>query len=189
MAGEFEIAVANRQKTRRLDGKLIKHMAEAALIDLAVKQAELGVSFVSAKEMARVHEEFMNIAGSTDVITFDHGSEPPAKVHGEIFISVEDAIAQAREFKTTWQSEIARYVIHGILHLLAFDDLQPTARKKMKQMENRLVKKLEARFDLRKVEPNENKNSNRRNRREEIHSKPTAPKSQNLLTLIPAKKK
>jgi probable rRNA maturation factor len=149
MARSFEIAVANRQRTRRLDRKLINQLAEDALNDLNIERAELGINFVSAKEMARVHEQFMNIAGSTDVITFDHGSEPPSKVHGEIFISVEDAIVQAREFKTTWQSEVARYVIHGILHLLGFDDLQAAARKRMKRAENQLLKKIEARFDLR----------------------------------------
>ena len=152
MADEFEIVVANRQRARRLDRRLIKQVANAILNELKVEKAELGVHFVSAKEMARVHQEFMNIAGSTDVITFDHGSEPPASVHGEIFISVEDAIAQAREFKTTWQSEVARYVVHGVLHLLGFDDLEPAARKKMKATENRLVKKIEAEFNLRALE-------------------------------------
>jgi probable rRNA maturation factor len=152
MAEDFEIAVTNRQRTRRLDRRLIKQLASDILHELNVERVELGLHFVSAKEMAKVHEQFMNIAGSTDVITFDHGSKPPANIHGEIFISVEDAIAQAREFKTTWQSEVARYVIHGILHLLAFDDLQPPARKKMKQAENRLLKKMATRFDFRALE-------------------------------------
>ena len=152
MAGDFEIAVANRQRTRRLDRKLIHSLANDVLNELSVERAELGLNFVSSEEMARVHEQFMNIAGSTDVITFDHGSEPPATVHGEIFISVVDAITQARDFKTTWQSEVARYLIHGILHLLGFDDLQAAKRRKMKQAENRLMKKIEARFDLRALE-------------------------------------
>ena len=152
MARHFEIVVANRQRTRRLDRKLIEEIAQEVLTDLGVEDVELGVHFVSAKEMARVHEQFMNIVGSTDVITFDHGSEPPTSVHGEIFISVEDAIAQAREFKTTWQSEVARYVIHGILHLLGFDDVAPDARKKMKQAENRLMNRIAALFDLRALE-------------------------------------
>jgi probable rRNA maturation factor len=149
MAREMEILMANRQRTRRLDRKFIQRLAQEVLTELGVAKVELGLHFVSAKEMARVHEQFMNIPGSTDVITFDHGSNPPASVNGEIFISVEDAIAQAREFKTTWQSEAARYVVHGILHLLGFDDLEPGACKKMKQAENRLVKKMDARFDLR----------------------------------------
>jgi probable rRNA maturation factor len=152
MPANFEIFTANRQRARRLDRKLIKQLATAVFNDLGVQQAELGLHFVSAKEMARVHKQFMNIAGSTDVITFDHGSKPPKMIHGEIFISVEDAIAQARAFKTTWQSEVARYVIHGILHLLGFDDIDSAARAKMKREENRLVKKIEKQFDLRALE-------------------------------------
>lgn len=152
MARAFEIVVANRQRTKRLDPQFIEQLADAILSELKVEDAELGLHFVGAKEMARVHEQFMNIAGSTDVITFDHGSKPPAIVHGELFISVEDAIAQAREFKTTWQSEVARYMVHGVLHLLGFDDLEPTARARMKRAENRALKKITAQTNLRRLE-------------------------------------
>jgi probable rRNA maturation factor len=152
MAPPFEILVSNRQRTRALDRKFIEQLTASALQQAGVASAELGLHFVSAKEMARVHEQFMNIAGSTDVITFDHGSKPPKAIHGEIFISVADAMAQAKEFETTWQSEVARYVVHGILHLLGYDDLEPAARAKMKREENRLVKILETEFNLRRVE-------------------------------------
>src|SRR5438128_957018 len=151
MSAPFEIVVANRQRARRLDHKFIKNLVAAVLKDIAVDHAELGFHFVTPNEMAKVHEQFMNIAGSTDVITFDHGSKPPKSVHGEIFISVEDAISQARAFGTTWQSEVARYVIHGILPLLGYDDLEPAARRKMKREENRLLKKIAAKFDLRAI--------------------------------------
>ena len=46
-------------------------------------------------------------------------------LHGELFICVDEAVAQAKEFKTSWQSEVVRYVVHGVLHLLGHDDLQP----------------------------------------------------------------
>lgn len=148
----MELVINNRQRVRRLDRKFLKQITEFTLAESRVEAAELGLHFVSAKEMAKVHEQFMNIAGSTDVITFDHGSEPPATIHGEIFISVEDAIAQAREFKTKWQTEVARYIVHGILHLLAYDDLQAKARAIMKREENRLVRRLESNFNLRNIE-------------------------------------
>jgi probable rRNA maturation factor len=151
--GDWEIVIANRQRGRRLNLPLLKELVAWILTEeLRVDFAEVGFHFVSAKEMARLHEEFMGIEGSTDVITFDHGSEPPKLVHGEIFISVEDAIAQAKEFGTTWQSELARYVIHGILHLLGYDDLEPDARAKMKRAENALLRKAERNFPLRKLE-------------------------------------
>jgi rRNA maturation RNase YbeY len=70
---------------------------------------------------------------------------------GEIYISVADAVKQAREFKTNWQEEVARYVVHGILHLRGYDDLSADKRKVMKREENRLMRRMQQRFDLRKV--------------------------------------
>jgi rRNA maturation RNase YbeY len=58
------------------------------------------------------------------------------KMHGELFICVDEAVLQAKKFKTSWQSEIVRYLVHGVLHLLGHDDFKP-ARRKMKREENR----------------------------------------------------
>jgi probable rRNA maturation factor len=55
---------------------------------------------------------------------------------------VPEAVRQAAEFGTTWEAELLRYVIHGILHLRGYDDLEPAKRRVMKREENRLVRKL-----------------------------------------------
>jgi rRNA maturation RNase YbeY len=89
--------------------------------------------------MARVNWRFLQHEGSTDVITFDHGSTIE-RVHGECFISVADAVDQAQAFRTTWTEEVVRYVIHGILHLRGYDDLEPALRRSMKREENRWVR-------------------------------------------------
>ena len=72
----------------------------------------------------------------------------PASFHGEIYISLDDAVAQAKQFRTTWPSELARYVIHGLLHLAGHDDLQPAARRAMKREENRLLREVTRRFPI-----------------------------------------
>ena len=88
------------------------------------------------------------------MITFDHlnpepGIRNPAlKLHGELFVCVDEAVAQAKQFRTTWQSEVVRYIVHGVLHLLGHDDLKPALRRKMKRAENRLVRRLAGRFSL-----------------------------------------
>ncbi|MEY4690089.1 MAG: hypothetical protein RIT19_414 [Verrucomicrobiota bacterium] len=132
------LVLGNRQKDRRLPLQPLR----AIILDLLAAMgtgAELGFHFVSAGEMARVNWRFLRHEGSTDVITFDHGSSP-GRLHGECFICVSDAIAQAKEFGTTWSEEVVRYVIHGILHLRGYDDLEPTARRAMKREENRWVR-------------------------------------------------
>ena len=75
----------------------------------------------------------------------------PDSLNGELFICVDDAVKQAREFRTTWQSELARYVIHGLLHLCGHDDLSPEPRRKMKREENRLLKLAAKEFSLSKL--------------------------------------
>jgi rRNA maturation RNase YbeY len=70
------------------------------------------------------------------------------QIHGELFVCVDEAVLQARQFGTSWQAEVVRYVVHGVLHLLGHDDLRPAARRTMKREENRLVRGLAKRFSL-----------------------------------------
>jgi probable rRNA maturation factor len=152
----MNIVIANRQRTKSINSRWLKQIVEALMGELKVTDAELGIHLVGAKEMARVNWQYLQHEGSTDVITFDHQEPPPGsetlspgrQVHGELFVCVDEAISQAREFKTSWQSETVRYVIHGVLHLLGHDDLKPDLRRKMKREENRLLRGLAKKFSF-----------------------------------------
>ncbi len=100
--------------------------------------------------MSRINQTFLCHKGSTDVITFDY-SELKTVLHGEIFICYDETILQARKFRTSWQSETARYLVHGVLHLRGFDDHRPVDRHKMKREENRLLRELTRRFPISKL--------------------------------------
>ena len=132
------VVVANRQRDQALVPEVVAETA-CLVLGRVGRDAELGIHLVSAKEMTRLNRDYLGHEGSTDVITFDHGSGPD-RLHGELFVCVADAVTQAGEFGTTWPEEVARYVIHGILHLCGHDDLQPDARRAMKREENRLVR-------------------------------------------------
>jgi len=156
------LSVRNRQRTRRVRTRLLRRIALWALAEqLGNAEFELGLHLVGAQEMAVVNQTFLNHEGSTDVITFDHRepAKPTGRVRrgqkasashaannashgrlsGEIYICVDDAVAQARQFRTTWQSEVIRYLLHGLLHLHGHDDHAPAARRRMKREENRLL--------------------------------------------------
>jgi probable rRNA maturation factor len=64
---------------------------------------------------------------------------------------VDEALIQARRFRTTWQNELLRYIIHGVLHLGGFDDERAASRRRMKREEDRLLGKLARDFDLSKL--------------------------------------
>ena len=126
----------------------------ALFAELEIAEAELGINLVAAREMALVNETFLQHEGPTDVITFDHAEKQKAKknkqktIHGELFVCVDVARTQAREFQTSWQSETVRYTVHGVLHLLGYDDLKPALRREMKREENRLMRLLEKGFSF-----------------------------------------
>lgn len=168
-----EVTISNRQRARKIDVRRLKEIAVATLTDLQIESAELGIILVGAKEMTSLNEEFLGHEGATDVITFDYSeavqcrdaalrrSRPRkaggrfagggAIIHGEIFVCISEAERQARIFEADWRSEVVRYIVHGILHLLGHDDLHPVARKKMKREEGRLVRELSRRFALSKL--------------------------------------
>jgi probable rRNA maturation factor len=148
-----ELVIRNRQRVRAVNVPLLRRLTRHVLEkELDVEEYELGCHLVGANEMARLNKGFLQHEGSTDVITFNY-REPAAAnaMHGEIFICVADAVKQAREFNETWQSEVMRYVIHGLLHLCGHDDLEPTRRRSMKREEDRLLKIIASEFGLRQL--------------------------------------
>jgi probable rRNA maturation factor len=158
----MNVIVANRQRVRKIDSRLLKKIVATILAELEIEHCELEINLLGAREMAALNETFLGHEGSTDVITFDYGSPKkqnsrlartlaPPDLRGEIFISVDDAIAQAKSFKTDWRSEIVHYVVHGILHLLGHDDLKSNLRRKMKSEENSLLRKISKKFSLAQI--------------------------------------
>ena len=164
---KMNIAVVNRQRTRKINLRLLEKITSALLTKLEIEKAEIGICLAAVPEMTRLNETFLKHKGSTDVIAFDYRdtvlpascrqikSEFPAgcrkRVHGEIFVCVDEAVLQARKFGTNWQSEVIRYLVHGVLHLLGFDDSSAGARRKMKREENRRLREITHRFPLSKL--------------------------------------
>jgi probable rRNA maturation factor len=87
------------------------------------------VSIVSNRRMATLHKKFCGIPGPTDVLTFQHG---------EIVVSADMAVTQARNFHTHVIAEIQLYLLHGLLHLAGFDDTDSRQRKQMLRLQGRL---------------------------------------------------
>jgi probable rRNA maturation factor len=157
--------VRNRQANQPVNLRLFRQVAKILLRDLlGAKNFDLGIYLVAEDEMTRLNETFLRHKGSTDVITFDYAEPAPdaatrasatasveAPLNGEVFICADEAVVQAKIFRTTWEQELVRYLIHGVLHLCGHDDRSLAARKRMKKQENRLLRKLSSRCDLRRL--------------------------------------
>jgi probable rRNA maturation factor len=114
---------------------------------------ELGVYLVDEPEITQLNEAYVRHKGPTDVITFDYcDAHGLGALAGEIFLCIDEACIQARRFRTTWQSEVVRYVVHGVLHLSGYDDRRESDRRRMKWAEDGLVTQLERRFSFKELQ-------------------------------------
>jgi probable rRNA maturation factor len=146
----MNIVIANRQRTKKINGHLLKRIVRGLLAELKITKMELGINLVGTREMTLINKTFLKHEGSTDVISFDY-DDSELELHGELFVCVDEAVLQAKNFKTSWQSEIVRYIVHGVLHLLDHDDLKPALRRKMKREEDRLVRLVAKKFSLAQI--------------------------------------
>jgi rRNA maturation RNase YbeY len=144
------LLVRNHQRTCVIDVPLLRQISRELLLELCPHQEyELGVHLVNEREMVRLNETFLRHQGCTDVIAFNyHDASDPKLLRGEIFVCVDEALVQARRFRTSWQSEVVRCLVHGMLHLSGYDDRRRLARQKMKRAENSVLKGLAGRFVL-----------------------------------------
>jgi len=92
------------------------------------------ISFLNDRAISKVHADFCNDPSPTDVITFRHSHEL-----GEILLGVPTVARHAKQFHYPLDHEIALCVIHGLLHLLDYDDIDEQERLLMHREQDRLL--------------------------------------------------
>lgn len=142
----LEIIIGNHQEAIEIPESWLTALedvgglAAAMALDVSLDEgnslehlATLEVALVDDETSERVHMDFMNIEGPTDVITFHHG---------EIVIGVEVAKRQAAEYGEPFGREILRYFVHGLLHLAGHEDADEAERKAMEVAQERIIEVL-----------------------------------------------
>ncbi len=105
------------------------------------KQAgEINVIFCSDEHLLKMNIEHLNHDFYTDIITFDYSKNDI--VSGDLFISKDRVEENAGKFSVSFEQEIHRVIIHGILHLLAYNDQTEEEKKQMRAKENFYLDKI-----------------------------------------------
>lgn len=99
----------------------------------------VNIVVVGDREMARLHREYMNIGGTTDVLTFDLAEPASTGLDGDIYICYDQARRQADQYRVPLYHEMARLAVHGILHLAGHSDSSREQRMHMRSLEDRTL--------------------------------------------------
>jgi len=95
---------------------------------------ELNFIFCDDKYLLEKNKTFLNHDTLTDIITFDYSEKNTVK--GDVFISIERVKENALVYKVSFENELQRVIIHGVLHLLGYKDNNEKQKREMRKKED-----------------------------------------------------
>ena len=101
------------------------------------KVGEIGYMFVDDEKILEVNNEYLGQDYYTDIITFDYCEGNV--LNGDIVISLDTVRTNAEKFGKTYEDELFRVIIHGVLHLCGINDKGPGEREIMEENENKAL--------------------------------------------------
>ncbi|MBP6755536.1 MAG: rRNA maturation RNase YbeY [Bacteroidia bacterium] len=136
MINYFEEDIKFKLKEKRIINKWFKSVVE----NEKFKLGDLNYIFCSDKYLLEINQNYLNHDTYTDIITFDNSDEDK-KIEGDIFISVERIIENAKDLNVEFEIELKRVLIHGLLHLCGYKDKTKEEKQKMRELETFYIEK------------------------------------------------
>ena len=125
-------------KMPKLDRKAVRAwITEVAASYEGRKVGDLNYIFCNDDRILEVNKKFLGHDYYTDIITFDYSE--PGRVSGDMFISLDTVLSNSSKFHTSYEQELMRVIIHGVLHLCGINDKGPGERAVMEAAEERAL--------------------------------------------------
>jgi probable rRNA maturation factor len=138
------IEVVNRQRRRKIVAKQWREFTERALSAIGGDKRSATIVFVSDDAIKQLNRRFRGKNVVTDVLSFPTEAEPfeaeSRKQLGDVVISVQRALAQAKANRLSFSGEVEQLILHGLLHLCGYD--HETDKGQMNRLELKLRKQL-----------------------------------------------
>jgi len=152
----YRIAIADSQDCLDVDEEFLTQVAERVLSEEQVAEAEVSVALVDNETIHALNRQYLGHDYATDVLSFLLDCERPEadvvpgdlpatlrgrgkRLDGEVIISTETAKQDAEKFGWSPREEVVLYLIHGLLHLVGFDDLSSAEQAVMRARERAML--------------------------------------------------
>ena len=115
-----------------------KKITKKILNDFNVKDINLSIILSNKNLLNKLKKDYFNLDHFTDVIVFNLEDENE-DIDGEIYISIDDVLSNSKKYLKTFDNEFKRVLIHGILHLLGFEDSNKKQKQEIKKLEDKYI--------------------------------------------------
>lgn len=134
------IAIINQQHKVSVNQKKIRDVIKLILSKERSSAEDISVIVTTDNKIRKLNRTYLNKDLPTDVLSFSFVGEKPEKIIpvfilGDIIVSADTAVSNAEIYKTNPKEELYLYVIHGLLHLLGYDDITKQKRAVMRKKE------------------------------------------------------
>lgn len=120
---------------------LLKQWIKEVVVKKKRKAGEITFVFCNDDYLLNINKQYLNHDTFTDIITFDYSKKDSKQpISGDIFISIERVKENALKYSKTFENELHRVIIHGVLHLLGYTDKTKMAKEEMTNQENLCLK-------------------------------------------------
>lgn len=125
----------------QLENNIVSHQLEQMILLENKKPGNISVIFCSDDYLLDINIKYLNHNFYTDIVTFDYVEEN--LISGDLFISVDRVKENAKKFDQPFKKELFRVILHGVLHLIGYNDKTEEEQKMMRSKEDFYLKKVD----------------------------------------------
>jgi len=139
------LSIEQDHPSRELDTETLRHVIRHVVDAEETALAHLSLVLTDHDTVRRLNQSYLDHDYDTDVLSFSlrEGPAPSEaseeEVEGEVYVDLDTAAERHGEFDTSFEREAYRYVVHGLLHLIGYDDAQPSGQAKMREKEDQYL--------------------------------------------------
>lgn len=137
------VNIIDQQSSLKIDVRQMQQITEHVILGEGQSCEEVNVYFVETETICELHEQFFQDPSPTDCISFPlDDEESPYRILGEVFVCPATAIAYAAQHQVDCLEETILYLVHGLLHLMGYDDLTQKDRIQMTRAQTKHMETL-----------------------------------------------
>lgn len=141
------LSIEQDHPSRQLDAKTLRRLIRHVVSAEGASLVHLSLVLTDHETVRHLNQSYLDHDYDTDVLSFSlrEGPAPSAAsegdngVEGEVYVDLDTAAERHDEFDTSFEHEAYRYVVHGLLHLIGYDDAQPSGQATMREKETQYL--------------------------------------------------
>lgn len=132
------VTVEHDHSSLSVDEEIVERLTQHVIDAEGGTLVHVSVVFSTHETVRQLNKEYLDHDYNTDVLSFSLKGETADddEVEGEVYVDLDTAVERHEEFDTSFEQEAYRYLVHGVLHLLGYDDATEEGQQAMRARED-----------------------------------------------------